>query len=59
MLAFRGDYDKQISGSVIRMCVDIEFNADGSFKEHTFADIPLTDVETRIRRLAQMLGVSK
>jgi hypothetical protein len=58
VLAYRGDYAENITGTTIRMCVDIEFNPDGSFKRHIFEEIPLADVETRIRRMAARLGVA-
>jgi hypothetical protein len=58
VLAYRGDYDKQITGKVIRMAVEIEYHPDGSFKRHIFAEIPLAEVERRIRRMAGRLFVT-
>jgi hypothetical protein len=59
ILAYRGDYDKNVDldKGVATMCVDIEYNDDGSFKRHIMADIQLDDIKAKVKEVWEAVNV--
>lgn len=57
ILAYRGDYNNSLQDGNYKMCKEIEYNPDGTFKRHVFIDVPVGEIKARIIGLATQLGV--
>jgi hypothetical protein len=54
VLAYRGDYDSDISGSNIRMAVALKRGKNGTIG-HVMKDVPLKEVRSRVRNIWKQL----